>query len=177
MDCQVVGCRRTSKAKGYCEKHYMRLWRWGFVERLNAPGRDPIFRTHKFCALCHQEKPIKDFHPRRVSGKHGIRTELQGYCKSCRNTYKKQWTFAQRIEVFKAYGGICICCGETQQEFLSLDHINNDGSLHRRANKLTGGTSLYTWVKKHNYPASIRLLCMNCNSARGNFGYCPHERK
>lgn len=80
--------------------------------------------------------------------------------------------------VFEAYGGCkCSCCGETHMEFLSMDHINNDGADHREA--LTGsrnnGSTLYGWLIRNNFPAGFRVLCFNCNFALGHFGYCPHK--
>jgi radical SAM protein with 4Fe4S-binding SPASM domain len=32
-------------------------------------------------------------------------------------------------------------------------------------------------LKNNNYPKDLfRLLCHNCNMARGCYGYCPHEK-
>lgn len=44
-----------------------------------------------------------------------------------------------RAEVIAAYGGRCACCGEATPEFLSIDHVNNDGAQHRR--EINGGGS------------------------------------
>lgn len=74
--------------------------------------------------------------------------------------------------MFEAYGGaFCACCGEAHIEFLSIDHINDDGAAHRKTFK----GSLHRWLAKHNFPPGYRVLCMNCNWVRGRFGYCPHE--
>src|SRR5881396_3810055 len=40
---------------------------------------------------------------------------------------------ALRAEGIGAYGGKCACCGETTFEFLTIDHVRNDGKQHRRA--------------------------------------------
>lgn len=84
-----------------------------------------------------------------------------------------------RIEVFKHYGGTeikCACCGETIQEFLTLDHINNDGAKQRNEPGMPrGGTNFYRWLKKHNYPEGFQVLCWNCNCSKGYWGYCPHN--
>lgn len=68
----------------------------------------------------------------------------------------------------------CACCDEDHYEFLSIDHINNDGSAHRKTIK---AHSIYGWLKKHNYPLGFQVLCMNCNWAKGKLGHCPHERE
>ena len=68
----------------------------------------------------------------------------------------------------------CECCGENNLEFLSLDHIDGGGKEHR---KTTGnGTQFYRWVVKNNFPPILRVLCMNCNTSYGHYGYCPHKR-
>src|SRR4051794_13956851 len=36
------------------------------------------------------------------------------------------------VETHNAYGGKCICCGESKHEYLELDHINNNGAEERR---------------------------------------------
>ena len=80
--------------------------------------------------------------------------------------------------VFVAYGNKCACCGETQREFLSLDHVNNDGAKQRRELNKTNHKSTrstYYWAIKNNFPPSLQLLCYNCNMSKGFRGYCPHQ--
>ncbi len=76
----------------------------------------------------------------------------------------------RKKQVIDNYGGICACCGENRMEFLSIDHINNDGANHR---KQTGG-HMYAWLIKNNFPSGYRVLCYNCNMSLGFYGYCPH---
>ncbi len=86
----------------------------------------------------------------------------------------RQKAAALRAEVLAAYGGVCVCCGEVQQEFLSIDHINGGGNAERR--QYGGGTAFYRHLKRAGYPKDgYRTLCHNCNLSRGFFGYCPHE--
>jgi hypothetical protein len=76
--------------------------------------------------------------------------------------------------VVDAYGGKCECCGESMVEFLTIDHINNDGALHRR--KVGKGRRIYKDLIALGFPKdNYRLLCFNCNIARGFYGYCPHK--
>lgn len=35
----------------------------------------------------------------------------------------------------------------------------------------------YHWIKRNGFPAGFRVLCLNCNFARGIYGRCPHERE
>jgi hypothetical protein len=80
-----------------------------------------------------------------------------------------------RSEVVSEYGGKCVCCGENNEIYLSIDHIDGGGAEHRR---LIGGSGshLYNWLKRNNYPKdNFRLLCFNCNHAVGVYGVCPHQ--
>ena len=70
---------------------------------------------------------------------------------------------------FAAYGGYkCSCpkCPETNPAFMTMDHINDDGAKHRKELGGRGGSLLYRWLKKNNYPDGFRVLCMNCNMFR-----------
>lgn len=70
----------------------------------------------------------------------------------------------------------CACCGEVNFEFLSIDHVDGKGNEHRKLMKAQGYTQLPLWLKAHGFPEGFRILCYNCNLARGFVGYCPHER-
>lgn len=76
----------------------------------------------------------------------------------------------------EAYGGECVCCGEKEGAFLSIDHVNNDGAAHRKELK---GNRIYAWLHKNGYPKDrFRILCFNCNQGRRvNGGVCPHEEQ
>ena len=85
-----------------------------------------------------------------------------------------------KIEVLKYYAqdGIpqCNCCGEKCINFLTIDHVNNDGCEHR---KHTGtGSAFYEWLKRHGFPQDplLQILCYNCNYGKShNNGICPHK--
>jgi hypothetical protein len=83
-----------------------------------------------------------------------------------------------KLQVFEAYGGFkCACCGETEPLFLSIDHIDNNGSEMRR-NGIHGrsGTQFYQWLRKNGFPDGFQVLCMNCNVGKHrNGGVCPHQ--
>lgn len=81
----------------------------------------------------------------------------------------------KKTEAIIAYGGYCACCGEERIEFLALDHIYNDGAECKRAGEKTG-SSRYRELKKQGFPKGrLQVLCANCNSAKGYYGYCPHD--
>jgi hypothetical protein len=87
-----------------------------------------------------------------------------------RDKLKTQRTILRR-EVLEAYGTVCQCCGEDRDEFLAIDHINGDGAEHRKQVR----EPMYAWLKRNGYPSGFRVLCHNCNMARGLYGCCPHE--
>jgi hypothetical protein len=80
-----------------------------------------------------------------------------------------------KVETFEQYGGCgCACCGEETFEFLTLDHINNDGAAKRRESGNKVGWVYYQHLKKLGWPEGYQVLCFNCNSAKGAYGTCPH---
>jgi len=85
-------------------------------------------------------------------------------------------TYREKIKnmVFEHYGKECACCGEKNQYFLTIDHINGDGRNHRKKIKI----QLNSWLVKNNFPEGFQTLCLNCNFGRyENGGICPHKDK
>lgn len=79
----------------------------------------------------------------------------------------------RRRDVLALYGNHCECCGESQWEFLAIDH-RNGGGHHER--KQLSAISLWVKLLRLGTPhADYRILCHNCNSALGYYGYCPHQ--
>lgn len=78
--------------------------------------------------------------------------------------------------MIREYGGACKCCGESEVKFLAIDHVFNDGNLHRKEIGASG-SRVYYWLKKNGYPKDrFQLLCHNCNIAKGHYGACPHQK-
>lgn len=70
----------------------------------------------------------------------------------------------------------CVCCGESDLRFLSIDHIDGGGTQHFIKRWKGGETSdIYKWLVKNNYPEGYQVLCFNCNQAKHICGKCPHE--
>lgn len=65
----------------------------------------------------------------------------------------------------------CVCCGESEYEFLTIDHINGGGRHHRRT---MTHSHLYKWLIDNGLPEGYQVLCYNCNCAKGKLGKCPH---
>ncbi len=84
---------------------------------------------------------------------------------------------SRRRLVYEKYGWKCACCGESEEYFLTIDHIKNDGNKNRKIHG--SGESLYSFIIKNNFPKDIfQLLCMNCNLGKHRCGgVCPHQFK
>ena len=89
----------------------------------------------------------------------------------------KEYRNKLKDRCFAAYGGyVCACCKETEQSFLCIDHINNDGYQHRKEIGFRGGIGIYLWLIRNNFPPGFQVLCFNCNqSKRLNKGVCAHK--
>ncbi len=139
----------------------------------------------KVCRVCFKDLNADNVRPCDI-----IRANY--LCIACGKAYSKQryidkkeiireqqriYDFSVKQKIIEAYGGKCTCCGETTLEFLTIDHINNDGAEDRRQNGKKSGGKLYRWLIKNNFPKEdYQLLCYNCNCAKGFFGYCPHDK-
>lgn len=78
-----------------------------------------------------------------------------------------------------AYGGRCACCGESEQIFLCIDHVENDGARHREEigqgkRKIGSGSIMHAWLVASGFPDGFQVLCANCNLAKQSGG-CPHS--
>ena len=143
------------------------------------------YKAHR-AELCAQRRGYYKIHleERRAEARNRYVTHRDELCARRRanharhreqdNAYIRVRNAADRLNVFNAYGGPrCVCCSETTNEFLTLDHIGGDGALHRRQIGKQGN-SFYRYLKAQGFPPGFRVLCMNCNFALGRFGYCPH---
>lgn len=94
-------------------------------------------------------------------------------CPDCRAYSAQHQTKARNLAieaVFDYYSSICVCCGEKERLFLSLDHVDGGGRQEHG--------DLYRRVVREGFPPKYRVLCMNCNLGRfRNGGICPHEQE
>lgn len=145
--------------------------------RKSTAKRQTVFHAEHLCCDC-GKVPCPD----------------RAYCESCRERRRTAYREKHRVKrlaahkiahqalkrlVFKTYGGpSCKCCGEVIFEFLSLDHVHNDGPEHRHSIGFPkGGGNMYAYLKARGFPPGFQVLCMNCNFAKGHFGACPHESR
>jgi hypothetical protein len=80
---------------------------------------------------------------------------------------------ALKLEMVMGYGGACVCCGESEPTFLTLDHTRGGGLAER---KRLGSAGIYKRLKAEGWPRDgYQLLCMNCNLATKYGRTCPHQ--
>ncbi len=162
-----------------------------------SPAAEPTKR----CARCGEVKPLSDFyHYNRSKDKHGswckncyakhplsekqregknavaherylrLRDEIIRY-----NCDRNQQLKALLVAHYSNGANKCVCCGESEVRFLTVDHINGNGSEHRKSSKCGTGSTFYRWLIREGMPEGFQVLCYNCNSARAWHKKCPHQ--
>jgi len=159
-------------------REYNTLWKYENRERIKASRTPEAKARHKVTAKLWKE-----------SNKEHIKEYNAGYGKRLRTEdperYKRYYTtqnakrYARypevRLAAIVAYGGECACCGEDEPKFLAFDHKNGGGNKERKKASYGGMSFLESLLKTKR--EDIRILCHNCNLARGFYGQCPHELK
>jgi len=80
--------------------------------------------------------------------------------------YSHNHHLSKKIECISYYSQqTCECskCGENDIDVLCLDHIKNNGAVHRKSIYGINKGALYRWAIKNNYPPMFQVLCINCN--------------
>lgn len=94
--------------------------------------------------------------------------------------HAKKYRIKLKFETLSAYANgklECGCCRTKEIEFLTIDHIDNDGAKERKESRMLGGSQFYGWLKRLGYPKrNYQILCLNCNRAKYDYGKCPHEK-
>jgi hypothetical protein len=155
-----------------------------------VPHKDPEARRayHREYAKRWREAHPEQYAARRAAWNATNGEKLRGYSRKYYELHREQEIIRQvrgnarryrrlRLAALQHYSGEqpeCACCGEWHLSFLALDHIDGGGGEHR---KLLRAASLNIWeyLRRESYPPGFRVLCHNCNAARGYYGSCPHE--
>lgn len=87
-------------------------------------------------------------------------TKIKKYiCNLCSNKLKHNYQVNLKEHVYNIYGGKCRSCACSNYPFLTIDHLNQDGHIHRKSI-----SNIYSWLRRNNYPSdNFQLLCYNCN--------------
>ena len=148
------------------------------------------------CTQCGEEKPLAEYYFRKSGRGAGTPHAACKECSRAKVRDRKRGKDRERVlaldrkstnlrrqrikeECFNAYGGYkCVCCGEAEPNFLTLDHINNDGGEFRKkefGRRNAAGYFTYAWLRRNGYPPEVQVMCMNCQHGKlMNDGVCPH---
>lgn len=151
----------------------------GICSQCSRPSK-PGYRS---CEI-HVEKRRKDMATKRVKRKAaglcigcGRNPPASGVrCRDCHETQRASIVKSQyraKCEAIVHYGGKCQCCGEDRICFLTIDHIDGGGNVHRQ--EVGSGHEFHRWLKKNGYPDGFQVLCYNCNCGKHDAGECPHK--
>jgi len=126
---------------------------------------------------------------RHLRKKHGLtfprNTDLSEYMMSIPDfikarkkgvlTKNQEMQREMKARLLAIYGSKCLCCGESNPQFLTLDHIQNDGTAERKSGLGTWGVLRKAIREKDK--TRYQILCYNCNFGRAkNRGICPHQK-
>jgi len=142
-------------------------------------GKFPFVPGIKLCVECreyHKQYAANEW--KTEDGKQKRRKWLSNWQKAnpdkVRERAKMDYHKAKSL-VFNHYGRICNCCNDSHEEFLTIDHINNDGNKERKNGKYN--KNFYKQIISLGFPNNLQTLCWNCNVAKGIYGLCPHQKE
>lgn len=116
-------------------------------------------KENNMCRLCAVRKPDE-----------GLKS-----CTKCRTRIRDRKKVVKK-EVFAHYGGRCVFCMESDLRHLTIDHIDGNGAEHRREMQPGGrfcGDTIYSWLKRNDWPTGYQILCWNCNTAKYHYNIDP----
>ena len=122
-------------------------------------GKNPPQTNRNKCPLCLEKGRQRNHKPENLHKRRDKHREV-------------------RDQIIKHYGGKCNCCDETERTFLAIDHVNNNGSIHRREVQKSSGLGFFQWIVNQNFPDDLQILCHNCNMSKYlSSGICAHKNK
>ena len=120
----------------------------------------------RLCTACGRCLHISSFHARATQCKQCRKLVSADYYvqnKARINSQTTQKNNEIRAAVLNLLGSSCAACGETEPDFLSVDHVHNDRKLERSRNSITWKTDIVRGVSD---PSRYQVLCRNCNEAK-----------
>ena len=159
MSCLVPGCVTKHYGKGLCQPHYARWYYRG--EKL-------IDGIPDICQL--EIAKIRQFVPPLPPAAWNPRLKCR-VVPTRHAANQRRYRTEARLAAYNKLGNICLCCGETRIEFLTIDHVNGNGQEDRK----NGPQEMMLRIINSQDVSDWRILCFNCNLALSAYGYCPHQ--
>lgn len=114
--------------------------------------------SRKACRDCGCPEPEGGFY------KHSRgRLTTRRICGSCSAGFLRETNRSMRIKCLLVLGGVCAICGNGELEFLTVDHILQDGSEERK--KLHPDQIKRKILRDPSCRSRYRVLCRNCNDS------------
>lgn len=176
----------------YKNKEYVKEYSIKNKDKIHAYGKE--YRKNNKERIKERNKKFYEEHPERLEAKKEYnkvykethKKERAEYGKEYRKTHKDKIKKDRENKYEKIWNLVCnhysngtmqcACCGESNSEFLTIDHINGRKHITDKLLKKLTGQKLYVWLIENNFPEGYRILCYNCNCSVGFFGYCPHKK-
>jgi|ETNvirnome_2_300_1030623.scaffolds.fasta_scaffold02018_8 hypothetical protein len=126
----------------------------------------------RYRELVSTEEGRKEYRRKQLKGYHKSMSTEEGREKHrVRNRKNRN---LNRIKILDFLGRRCVCCGETDEMYLEVDHVYNDGYKEK-----SGSNKWSVIYKKLQVePRRYQILCSNCNRAKHTNGgklYIPEQ--
>lgn len=148
----------------YCRIRYARM----VGKDIKDIRKSKVIDDKKYCNICKQYVSVSNFY-KNLNLSYG----LESYCKYCSRLQQHVYRRMKKLEFLIAYGGKCVCCGETNIDLLTIEHVRGKG------HKLIYGfpDRIIPKLKELGWPEGHTILCMNCNFATKDSKPCPHDKE
>ncbi len=154
--------RRLKGPCAICKVKHSRMRPTGLEAWYKHPKSDKVI-----CDSCYGKIPRKGLCV-ECGKTHSTRWHSNKKGRICHNCAMILYRRKVKLKVFTHYSkGKPVCsekdCDIDDTDMLSLDHKNDDGSIHRKKIGAKTGTFIYEWVIRNNYPPIFNVLCWNHN--------------
>jgi hypothetical protein len=135
------------------------------IDQIRKPHK--IIDGKKECRKCGIWKEIKFF-----SNNVSTKDKLSHECKVCICKYVTIGYKILKMEFLIAYGGRCICCGESKMDLLTVEHVKFKGYklIYEQTNTLIRKLKDLGWPKE-----GYEIKCYNCNLSTKYGTPCAHD--
>jgi hypothetical protein len=114
-----------------------------------------MIREQKTCGSCSRFDPLCGFH------KYSRTRPTRPVCADCSAIRLRLYNQSIRNKCIELLGAKCDICGITEREFLTVDHVDGDGSIERQS-KHPDQIKKFI-LKNPECRSRYRILCRNCN--------------
>lgn len=175
-ECNQKRLKNNSRSNNYHKERHAERFAKGLCIKCEKPNQNGCKNCNECLAARRavtQELKSKNL---CLKCREPVDQEGYSYCQDCLGRFSPDsadWNLKLKLETMEAYGGVkCACCGVSNHHCLNIDHIENNGSEHRKVTG-GGGQKTYLWLKENDYPPGYQVLCFNCNFLKYRSGQIP----